>query len=332
MLLGDPRPSEQRTQSFHFPIVVHQSLDPAAQSSAQAPSSLSFIYMHFEVRALDKLRTRVDALGQRAVEVIICMITRDFSVMSMTSRASLSLSLSLSLPLTKLTDAQYRKRFRASYNYSERRNICNTSMKVLKIDSQSCWWLSIGDLDFLSTVVEHTDCLFLIKTACSSLHVGEPCRIWAPLLSIDRQCVNHSNQIVSLQLYQLLNLPNLSLSLSLFQAYIDSNDTLAEDIESLCNAGHILAWPALVRDSVWHSMHGTVRVLHQNTVYTQIGPVCIRHSYHHFATQSSHLVDRAGWQAKMASIEFWIPWRNAHGPHWSFRDVWMCPAIRDILM
>ena len=42
MLLGDPRQSDQRTQSFHFPIVVHQSLDPAAQSSAQAPSSLSF--------------------------------------------------------------------------------------------------------------------------------------------------------------------------------------------------------------------------------------------------------------------------------------------------
>ena len=56
---------------------------------------------------------RVDALGLRAVEVIICMITRDFSVISMTSHASLSLS----LPLTKVTDAQYRKRFRASYNY-----------------------------------------------------------------------------------------------------------------------------------------------------------------------------------------------------------------------
>ena len=44
-------------------------------------------------------------------------------------------------------------------------------------------------------------------------------------------------------------------------------------------------------------------------------PVRIRHSSHHFATQSSHFVDRAGWQAKMASIAFWIPWCNAHGPH-----------------
>ena len=85
------------------------SLDPAAQSSAQAPSSLS---LH-AVRALDRLRTR-RRVGLRAVEVIICMITRDFSVISMTSQASLSLS--LSLPLTKVSDAQYRKRFRASYN------------------------------------------------------------------------------------------------------------------------------------------------------------------------------------------------------------------------
>ena len=45
MLLGDPRQSDQRTQSFHFPIVIHQSLDPAAQSSAQAPSSLSLLYI-----------------------------------------------------------------------------------------------------------------------------------------------------------------------------------------------------------------------------------------------------------------------------------------------
>ena len=35
------------------------------------------------------------------------------------------------------------------------------------------------------------------------------------------------------------------------------------------------------------------------------------------ATQSSHSVDRAGWQAKMASIEFWIPWRDAHKHHWA---------------
>ena len=37
MVLGDPRQADQRTQSFPFPIVIHQSLDPAAQ----APSSFS---------------------------------------------------------------------------------------------------------------------------------------------------------------------------------------------------------------------------------------------------------------------------------------------------
>ena len=109
MLLGDPRQSDQRTQSFHFSIVVHQSLDPADQSSAQAPSALS---LHAPSRFERSTGSeRVDALGLRTVEVIICMITRDFSVISMTSQASLSLS----LPLTKVTDAQYRKRFRASY-------------------------------------------------------------------------------------------------------------------------------------------------------------------------------------------------------------------------
>ena len=46
-----------------------------------------------------------------------------------------------------------------------------------------------------------------------------------------------------------------------------------------------------------------------------MGPERIRHSSHHLATQSSHSVDRAGWHAKMTSIEFWIPWRNAHSPH-----------------
>ena len=50
MLLGDPRQADQRTQIS--PIVIHQSLDPAALSSAQAPSSLS---LH-ELRALDMYR------------------------------------------------------------------------------------------------------------------------------------------------------------------------------------------------------------------------------------------------------------------------------------
>ena len=38
-----------------------------------------------------------------------------------------------------------------------------------------------------------------------------------------------------------------------------------------------------------------------------MGPVRKRHSSHDFGWQSSHSVDLAGWQAKMASIEIWIP-------------------------
>ena len=45
-----------------------------------------------------------------------------------------------------------------------------------------------------------------------------------------------------------------------------------------------------------------------------MGLVRIRHSSHDFGWQSSYSVDLAGWQAKMASIEIWIPWRNAHKP------------------
>ena len=48
-----------------------------------------------------------------------------------------------------------------------------------------------------------------------------------------------------------------------------------------------------------------------------MGPVRIRHSSHHFGWQSSHSVDLAGWQGKMASIEICIPWRNAYKPHWA---------------
>ena len=43
-------------------------------------------------------------------------------------------------------------------------------------------------------------------------------------------------------------------------------------------------------------------------------PVRIRHSSHGVGWQSSHSVDLAGWQAKMASIEIRIQWRYAHKP------------------
>ena len=45
--------ADQRTQSFHFPIVIHQSLDPAAQ----APKLLVF-YMHSGTRQAQNASTR----------------------------------------------------------------------------------------------------------------------------------------------------------------------------------------------------------------------------------------------------------------------------------
>ena len=113
MVLGDPRHAHQRTQSIHFELPHRHSANTRpCCSSAQAPSSLS-TSLHALKHSTGS--EGVDALGRRAVEVIICMITRDFSVIS-NDVTGVSLSLSLSLPLTKVTDAQYRKRFRASYN------------------------------------------------------------------------------------------------------------------------------------------------------------------------------------------------------------------------
>ena len=107
MLLGDPRQAEQRTQSFPFPIIIHLSLDPAARAlkrqalKRQAPSSFSLHALEHSTAAGSE---RVDAKGRRAVEVIICMITGDFSVISIdVTGVSLSLFLSLSLFTTTAT-------------------------------------------------------------------------------------------------------------------------------------------------------------------------------------------------------------------------------------
>ena len=114
---GDPRQSDQRTQSFHFPIVVHQSLDLQLNRALkrQAPC----LHMHFEVRALDRLRVRtrrrVGSTRRRGNHMHVHDHSRFQRDINDVTGVSLSLSLSLSLPLTKVTHAQYRKRFRASY-------------------------------------------------------------------------------------------------------------------------------------------------------------------------------------------------------------------------
>ena len=61
-------------------------------------------------------------------------------------------------------------------------------------------------------------------------------------------------------------------------------------------------------------VNGVLQLL-QHEACRKMGPVRIRHSSHVFGWQSSHSLDLAGWQAKMASIEIWIPWRNVHKPH-----------------
>ena len=70
--------------------------------------------MHIEVRALDRLRVRmrrrVGSTRRRGNHM------HDHSRFQRDINDVTGVSLSLSLPLTKVTDAQYRKRFRASYN------------------------------------------------------------------------------------------------------------------------------------------------------------------------------------------------------------------------
>ena len=58
-----------------------------------------------------------------------------------------------------------------------------------------------------------------------------------------------------------------------------------------------------------------MHIQHEPCQFIAMGLVRLRHSSHEIATQPSHFVDRAGWQAKMASVDFWILLRNAHRPH-----------------
>ena len=96
---------ERKAYTSHRHSSITRPLPAARALKHQAPCLVILIHVHEHSTGLE----RVDALGLRAVEVIICMITRDFSVISIdVTGVSLSLSLSLSLPLTKVTHAQYR--------------------------------------------------------------------------------------------------------------------------------------------------------------------------------------------------------------------------------
>ena len=80
-------------------------------------------YMHYEVRALDRLRVwtrrRVGSIATRRRGNHM----HDHSRFQRDINDVTGVSPSLSLPLTKVTDAQYRKSFRASYNMASTCNI-----------------------------------------------------------------------------------------------------------------------------------------------------------------------------------------------------------------
>ena len=100
--------SERKASTCPSSFINHSILLLNRALKRQAPC----FYMHFEVRALDRLRMRrrVESTRRRGNHMHDhSRFQRDFNDVT-------GVSLSLSLPLTKVTDAQYRKRFRASYN------------------------------------------------------------------------------------------------------------------------------------------------------------------------------------------------------------------------
>ena len=109
MLLGGSRQADQRTQSFPCPIVIHQSLDPAARAlKRQAPC----LYMHSRTRQAQNASTRRQGNHMHDHS----RFQRDIDDVT-------GVSLSLSPLLTKVTDAQYRKCFRISYNIGKEGDI-----------------------------------------------------------------------------------------------------------------------------------------------------------------------------------------------------------------
>ena len=86
---------ERKAYTSHRHSSITRPLPAARALKHQAPC---LIHVHEHSTGSE----RVDALGLRAVEVIICMITRDFSVIS-NDVTGVSLSLSLSLSQKSLT-------------------------------------------------------------------------------------------------------------------------------------------------------------------------------------------------------------------------------------
>ena len=101
MVLGDPWHAHQRTQSFHFALPHRHSANTRpCCSSAQAPSSLS-TSLHALKHSTGS--ERVDALGRRAVEVIMIHMHDHSRFQRDIEWRHRRLSLSLSLSQKSLT-------------------------------------------------------------------------------------------------------------------------------------------------------------------------------------------------------------------------------------
>ena len=103
--------SERKASTSPSSFINHSTLLLNRALKRQAPC----LYMHFEVRALDRLRVRtrrrVGSARRRGNHMHDhSRFQRDINDVT---------DVSLSLPLTKVTDAQYRKRFRAYYNMKQ---------------------------------------------------------------------------------------------------------------------------------------------------------------------------------------------------------------------
>ena len=113
--------SERKASTSPSSFINHSTLLLNRALKRQAPC----LYMHFEVRAIDRLRVRtrrrvnVGSTRRRGNHM------HDHSRFQRDINDVTGVSLSLSLPLTKVTDAQYRKRFRASYNI-----VCQCSLSL----------------------------------------------------------------------------------------------------------------------------------------------------------------------------------------------------------
>ena len=129
MLLGDPRQlTSERKASTSPSSFINRSTLLLERSSAKL---LVHALEHSTGASAQRTRRRVGSARRRGNHMHDhSRFQRDIDDVT-----GVSLSLSLSLPLTKVTDAQYRKRFRASYNIKK-------SFEKLK-KRETCSYLSL---------------------------------------------------------------------------------------------------------------------------------------------------------------------------------------------